>query len=277
MMTDSPAMPADVAARDWPSDLDTAYVMLRAQAEKIEALKAEVEKVTGELGDVLRELDETWTDERGVVWTRPTAWAYALACKAHEAAEVEVARLTKERDEQCLALGREITALRQEAEAAESKLTAPIPMVLFCPACGEQHIDKDDPCPDEGCPHYGTQHSHPDSWLNPPHRSHLCHGCGHIWRPADVATVGVVKTETSGKADSPFVTPITRAAQAAVVEAARDLHEFMWRTMTPPDEPSGLSVIADEVAAPSLRTRLVRVKDALDALAGKEGQNGMGK
>src|SRR5574340_600312 len=24
-------------------------------------------------------------------------------------------------------------------------------------------------------------------WDNPPHRSHLCHGCGHIWRPADVA------------------------------------------------------------------------------------------
>ncbi len=35
-----------------------------------------------------------------------------------------------------------------------------------------------------------------------PHRSHLCHGCGHIWRPADVPTNGVVATKTKGKADS---------------------------------------------------------------------------
>jgi len=29
--------------------------------------------------------DETWTDEHGTVWTRPTAWAYAQACRAlHE-------------------------------------------------------------------------------------------------------------------------------------------------------------------------------------------------
>ena len=40
-------------------------------------------------------------------------------------------------------------------------------------------------------------------WTNPPHRSHLCAGCGHIWRPADVPTEGVRAIETKGKADRP--------------------------------------------------------------------------
>ena len=65
----------------------------------------------------------------------------------------------------------------------------PIDMVLHCPACGLQHID----APDERTP----------DWKNEPHRSHLCHGCGHIWRPADVPTNGVQATKTKGKADSP--------------------------------------------------------------------------
>lgn len=64
----------------------------------------------------------------------------------------------------------------------------PIDMLLFCPQCGIQHIDE----PDERTP----------DWSNPPHRSHLCHGCGCIWRPADVPTNGVVRIATVGKADT---------------------------------------------------------------------------
>lgn len=86
---------------------------------------------------------------------------------------------------------------------------SPIPMILFCPACGLQHIDEP-----EGT---GTFHG-PDeapreivTWDNPPHRSHLCHECGHIWRPADVATEGVAAISTLGNADSPPVRD--RAAQ----------------------------------------------------------------
>lgn len=65
----------------------------------------------------------------------------------------------------------------------------PIPMVLHCPKCGMQHIDepKDHPL---------------NPWLNPPHRSHLCHGCGTVWRPADVPTTGVKAVSTKGKADT---------------------------------------------------------------------------
>ena len=50
----------------------------------------------------------------------------------------------------------------------------PIPMVLFCPNCQEQHIDKPS-----------------GEWANPPHRSHECQKCGCVWRPADVPTNGV--------------------------------------------------------------------------------------
>lgn len=75
----------------------------------------------------------------------------------------------------------------------------PIDMVLHCPACGLQHIDAPDTEPS----------AHPDGreskWDNPPHRSHLCHGCGHIWRPADVPTNGVAAVKTRGKNDSPIV------------------------------------------------------------------------
>lgn len=48
----------------------------------------------------------------------------------------------------------------------------PIPMILFCPNCGTQHIDA-------------------GAWENPPHRTHFCQGCGHLWRPAGVFTEGV--------------------------------------------------------------------------------------
>lgn len=67
------------------------------------------------------------------------------------------------------------------------RLQSPIGMVLHCPACGLQHID----APTE-------------TWNNPPHRSHLCGGCGHIWRPADVPTTGVFAVQTEGKDDSPL-------------------------------------------------------------------------
>lgn len=88
-----------------------------------------------------------------------------------------------------------IAALRNEG-AAEGE---PIPMLLYCPKCGEQHIDE----PDERTP----------GWTNPPHRSHLCHACGCIWRPADVATVGVRHITTLGKADTWAAAPASPAGE----------------------------------------------------------------
>lgn len=78
---------------------------------------------------------------------------------------------------------------------------APVDMMLHCPNCGLQHIDKPDDLP------LGMPHLPPNAWHNPPHRSHLCAGCGHIWRPADVPTNGVLAVKTKGQNDSPITGP----------------------------------------------------------------------
>lgn len=76
----------------------------------------------------------------------------------------------------------------------------PIDMVLHCPKCGWQHIDAEETKNHQ----WVFPTAPPDLWNNPPHRSHLCHGCGHIWRPADVPTNGVVAVKTKGRSDSPL-------------------------------------------------------------------------
>lgn len=58
-----------------------------------------------------------------------------------------------------------------------------IPMILFCPYCRTQHIDKDTRV----------------------HSSHHCTSCNHTWRPADVPTIGVDELTTRGNYDD---TPI---------------------------------------------------------------------
>ncbi len=70
----------------------------------------------------------------------------------------------------------------------------PLDLVLNCPVCHAQHIDAPDKM------HYipGTA----KEWDNPPHKSHLCHECGTIWRPADFPTNGVEAVKTKGAGDS---------------------------------------------------------------------------
>lgn len=53
------------------------------------------------------------------------------------------------------------------------KLGVPIPMVLCCPKCGGQHIDR-------------------GVWSSTRiHRTHLCEHCGETWKPFAFATIGV--------------------------------------------------------------------------------------
>lgn len=86
--------------------------------------------------------------------------------------------------------------IADELSQAGQMMRDPIPMILFCPTCGMQHID----APETDATVYSDGHE--SSWDNPPHRSHLCHACGCIWRPADVPTTGIAKIETRGKADT---------------------------------------------------------------------------
>ena len=47
-----------------------------------------------------------------------------------------------------------------------------LPMLLWCPACGERHIDEGE---------FATR----------AHHTHACQHCGMVWRPAITPTVGV--------------------------------------------------------------------------------------
>lgn len=95
-------------------------------------------------------------------------------------------------EERCKQLGEAATSYCMELREAEQQVEQlradrdkPIDMMLWCPKCGFQHVDAA-----EG------------EWTNPPHKSHLCHNCTHIWRPAEVFTNGV-QDVSRGTNDSP--------------------------------------------------------------------------
>lgn len=92
----------------------------------------------------------------------------------------------------------------KSADAIAALRSEPIDMVLYCPKCGLQHIDE----PSE-------------SWDNPPHKSHLCHRCGLIWRPCDRPTNGVCATATVGKADN-WNGPTETVAEVATLRARNE-------------------------------------------------------
>lgn len=91
----------------------------------------------------------------------------------------------------------------------------PINMLLFCPNCGEQHVDEAKPSVCEDCGQPESEHKDCDGcevcmlegdgscghlfnpWLNPPHKSHRCSNCNWVWRIADVPTNGVRDIETT--------------------------------------------------------------------------------
>jgi hypothetical protein len=92
-------------------------------------------------------------------------------------------------------------AMRAALAAPSQAFPPTIDMVLFCPKCEVQHVDS----PEKPISEYDDI----PEWTNPPHRSHLCHGCGHIWRPADVPTNGIAAVKTKGSADSKLASPPT--------------------------------------------------------------------
>lgn len=109
--------------------------------------------------------------------------AAAMAVEMHYAQRPKHVWFT-DHDDNSLKLARHYLATIQPGDPP------PINMILPCPRCGMLHIDAPEPA---------------TGWTNPPHKSHLCHGCGLIWRPADVPTNGVPDVMTRGEKDSPPV------------------------------------------------------------------------
>lgn len=89
-----------------------------------------------------------------------------------------------------------------------------IDMLLFCPACDAQHVDA--PQPEK-------------NWSNPPHRSHECQHCGHVWRPSDRATNGVASLETHGARDGDPKPTARSALRAALASAGQFIEDDTCR------------------------------------------------
>lgn len=56
--------------------------------------------------------------------------------------------------------------------------TRPLPVVITCPECGEEHVDAVDPVT-------GID------WSKRKHHEHQCSVCKYLWTPALIPTVGV--------------------------------------------------------------------------------------
>lgn len=102
-----------------------------------------------------------------------------------------------------------------------------VDMVLHCPKCGEQHVDRAEPQV-RACTGHRTETGACACgyWPNPPHRSHLCAHCKHVWRPSDAHTNGVESVTTRGKNDSLPVRPLNALT-------LRDLVHTWIRTTVP--------------------------------------------
>lgn len=72
----------------------------------------------------------------------------------------------------------ELNLLVMQLTEQVKQLEQPIPMVLYCPTCLLQHVDEGE-------------------WETRLHRRHMCvnnrlgEGCGRIWKPSNLHTVGV--------------------------------------------------------------------------------------
>ena len=80
-------------------------------------------------------------------------------------------------DVESVPLAEEVLEARADRRAynetsVRQKLVEPLAMLLWCPECGERHIDVGE---------FATKS----------HHTHACQHCGHVWRPAIGPTCGV--------------------------------------------------------------------------------------
>lgn len=128
--------------------------------------------------------------------------------------------------------------------AGHPQSDAPIDMVLFCPNCGMKHVD--------GLEEHDEAKAYtspPTPWTNPPHRSHLCKGCGTIWRPADVCTNGVEAIRTMGDNDTyPVRVKVPPLWVRRVEHAAGSAKLHFTRPLTPLEAAELLDTVNNALA-----------------------------
>lgn len=147
----------------------------------------------------------------------------------------------------------------------------PIDMVLHCPSCGLQHVDAPALSPPADLPALSASGTPSAVWDNPPHRSHLCHGCGHVWRPADVPTNGVALVKTKGKADSPIAAPQLPAQPAGEGQAPAEAHGDVLVPLTLLEDAS--SALGNFVSDHGWSDEDMQVMDNLDAFIAEHKAN----
>ncbi len=125
---------------------------------------------------------------------------------------------------------------------------APLDVVLPCPRCGLVHVDAPEPA---------------TGWTNPPHKSHLCHGCGLVWRPADVPTNGVAAAKTRGEKDTPADAGRIAAVEARARRVLRDMEALAGLV-------GQLTDAEDELVRAVIDPLLVETEPRLRALAPKQ-------
>ncbi len=93
--------------------------LIHSQRETITLLRNTVTAAQEKTKKAQAELHETWIDERGTVWTRPTAWAYAQVCRVKDEQKETITRLEDRLEESrfkfCPYCGKPIEQLKQEA------------------------------------------------------------------------------------------------------------------------------------------------------------------
>lgn len=66
--------------------LNDAYTKLMDKnaylVEENDIQRASIQELSRQVVKLQQELNEIYTDENGIEWTRPTAWAYYAVCKA---------------------------------------------------------------------------------------------------------------------------------------------------------------------------------------------------
>jgi hypothetical protein len=106
----------------------------------------------------------------------------------------------------------------------EARLASPVDILLFCPNCAEQHVDEAKPevCETCGYKQVGCSCAEFTAWLNPPHKSHRCNYCNHVWRPADAPTNGVAAIQSKGQRDG----DVRPRCQAQLAEANANIESL---------------------------------------------------